>query len=62
VAEGIETEAQAVLLRELGCHLGQGYLYGRALPELPHREAAIEQPAGPGIPAPEAPGISARAA
>jgi len=62
VAEGIETEAQAVLLRELGCHLGQGFLYGRALPELPHLEAAIEQPAEPGIPAPEAAAISARAA
>ncbi|UYY59481.1 putative bifunctional diguanylate cyclase/phosphodiesterase [Sphingomonas sp. S2-65] len=44
VAEGIETEAQAELLRELGCHLGQGFLYGRAAPELLRREAAVEQP------------------
>ncbi|MEJ8630687.1 EAL domain-containing protein [Sphingomonas sp. I4] len=28
VAEGIETEAQATRLRQLGCQLGQGYLYG----------------------------------
>ncbi len=29
IAEGIENEAQALWLAELGCHLGQGYLYGR---------------------------------
>ena len=34
VAEGIETEAQARRLSDLGCHLGQGYLYGRPTPEL----------------------------
>ncbi|WP_254784545.1 bifunctional diguanylate cyclase/phosphodiesterase [Sphingomonas sp. OK281] len=28
VAEGIETEAQSRELTELGCHSGQGYLYG----------------------------------
>ena len=32
VAEGIETEAQARLLRELGCPLLQGYLFGRPVP------------------------------
>jgi EAL domain-containing protein (putative c-di-GMP-specific phosphodiesterase class I) len=32
VAEGIETEAQRARLRELGCRLGQGYLFARALP------------------------------
>ncbi|WP_204012529.1 putative bifunctional diguanylate cyclase/phosphodiesterase [Virgisporangium aurantiacum] len=31
VAEGIETEEQAVLLRNLGYRFGQGYLYGRPL-------------------------------
>jgi diguanylate cyclase (GGDEF)-like protein len=31
VAEGIETEEQAALLRSEGCSLGQGYLYGRAV-------------------------------
>ncbi|WP_245832756.1 putative bifunctional diguanylate cyclase/phosphodiesterase [Sphingomonas mucosissima] len=34
VAEGIETEAQALRLRQLGCQLGQGYLYGRPQPQL----------------------------
>jgi EAL domain-containing protein (putative c-di-GMP-specific phosphodiesterase class I) len=29
VAEGVETEAQARMLRELGCHELQGYLYSR---------------------------------
>lgn len=28
IAEGIETETQADLLRKMGCHEGQGYLYG----------------------------------
>jgi EAL domain-containing protein (putative c-di-GMP-specific phosphodiesterase class I) len=32
VAEGIEDIAQADLLLDLGCELGQGYLYARPLP------------------------------
>lgn len=36
IAEGIETEAHAALLRDIGCRYGQGYLYGR-----PRAEASI---------------------
>jgi diguanylate cyclase (GGDEF)-like protein len=32
VAEGIERDAQAAVLRRLGCSRGQGYLYARPLP------------------------------
>lgn len=32
VAEGIETEAEAALMRQFGCRRGQGYLWARALP------------------------------
>ena len=32
VAEGIETTVQRDILRELGCHFGQGYLFGRPAP------------------------------
>ncbi|MGL4488699.1 MAG: putative bifunctional diguanylate cyclase/phosphodiesterase, partial [Rhizobiaceae bacterium] len=31
-AEGVENENQAALLREAGCDVGQGYLYGKPLP------------------------------
>ncbi len=31
IAEGIESEAQRAILRELGCDYGQGYLYARPL-------------------------------
>jgi diguanylate cyclase (GGDEF)-like protein len=31
VAEGIETEAQAAVVRELHCHKGQGYLFSKPL-------------------------------
>ncbi|MFD0738604.1 EAL domain-containing protein [Lysobacter koreensis] len=34
IGEGIETEAQRAVLRELGCVLGQGYLFGRPAPEM----------------------------
>jgi PAS domain S-box-containing protein len=32
VAEGVETNEQAEMLRWLGCELGQGWLYGRPVP------------------------------
>ena len=47
VAEGIETAAQADLLRALHCEQGQGYLYGRPVPAaqfetlLRQRQAAL---------------------
>jgi EAL domain-containing protein (putative c-di-GMP-specific phosphodiesterase class I) len=38
IAEGVETEAQAALLREMGCDIAQGYLYAR-----PCRAAELEE-------------------
>jgi EAL domain-containing protein (putative c-di-GMP-specific phosphodiesterase class I) len=32
VAEGIETEAAALRLRNMGCDIAQGYLYARPMP------------------------------
>ncbi|MFN8634432.1 MAG: EAL domain-containing protein [Chloroflexota bacterium] len=32
IAEGIEVEAQAERLEEIGCELGQGFLYAKAVP------------------------------
>ena len=34
IAEGIETEAQRIILRELGCQHGQGYLLGKPAEQL----------------------------
>lgn len=32
IAEGVETEAQRDMLRQLQCGLGQGYLFGKPMP------------------------------
>jgi len=50
VAEGIEEPGQLAKLRELGCHLGQGYLFSRPLdPEQAHaflvRDPMLQGPA-----------------
>lgn len=34
VAEGIEDEATELMLRQMGCHFGQGYRYAKALPPI----------------------------
>ena len=47
IAEGIETTAQLGLLRDLGCELGQGFLFSRPVPpDADHRPAARRPPAG----------------
>jgi diguanylate cyclase len=46
VAEGVQTEAEAAALRELGCRYGQGYLWGRPLPA--DAVAAFRRPRGSG--------------
>ncbi len=52
VAEGIEDETQARKLRDLGCNLGQGWLYARAMSEDDLRDwlSARQRDAGRVIP------------
>jgi diguanylate cyclase (GGDEF)-like protein len=50
VAEGIENDAQRAHLRDLGCDLGQGFLFARPLGPAEAR-AFLELPAGEGRPA-----------
>jgi diguanylate cyclase (GGDEF)-like protein len=45
VAEGVEREAQLAVLREIGCHGGQGYLFGRPSMLPPARDT--QHPASP---------------
>jgi diguanylate cyclase (GGDEF)-like protein/PAS domain S-box-containing protein len=51
IAEGIETPAQLELVRELGCELGQGFLFSR--PVAPHgiTELLAHRPADADLPA-----------
>jgi EAL domain-containing protein (putative c-di-GMP-specific phosphodiesterase class I)/ActR/RegA family two-component response regulator len=46
VAEGVETGAMADLVMEAGCHVGQGWLYGRAMAaEVFEQHLALDVPA-----------------
>jgi EAL domain-containing protein (putative c-di-GMP-specific phosphodiesterase class I) len=50
VAEGIETEKQADMLRWLGCELGQGWFFGRPLPAEFIPETIVAAPRKPSTP------------
>ena len=59
VAEGVETEGQAALLRKLGCETAQGWLYAKAMPAedfgaWQQTRAGLNLPAVSGTPAPRA--------
>lgn len=62
VAEGIETPEQLAILTELGCDLGQGFLFARPMPAAeietllrePFQFASQVTTSGPGGPAPRA--------
>jgi diguanylate cyclase (GGDEF)-like protein len=45
VAEGIEHASQAAKLCKLGCHLGQGYFFGRPMPEAHFLKVVETRPA-----------------
>jgi len=47
VAEGVETPEQLRMLRQLGCELGQGFLFGEAMPP---RQFAAMLTSRPGLP------------
>ncbi|WP_279482529.1 bifunctional diguanylate cyclase/phosphodiesterase [Aureimonas sp. SK2] len=45
-AEGIETPAQHALMRDQGCHVGQGYLYSRPVPAAMFQALPLEAMSG----------------
>jgi EAL domain-containing protein (putative c-di-GMP-specific phosphodiesterase class I) len=48
IAEGVETGEQLALLRSLGCHYGQGFLFDQALsPEEAEQRRDYSRLAGP---------------
>lgn len=47
VAEGVETEEQAQLLRSLGCDEMQGFLFSRAVPEQVFKASFLDGPRRP---------------
>jgi diguanylate cyclase (GGDEF)-like protein/PAS domain S-box-containing protein len=51
VAEGVETAAQLVLLRDFHCDIHQGYLSGRPMPEADFRQRFLEAPPASATPA-----------
>ncbi len=44
IAEGVETEEQAGLLKSMGCGLAHGYPYGRPMPEAEFAKRPSPQP------------------
>jgi EAL domain-containing protein (putative c-di-GMP-specific phosphodiesterase class I) len=50
VAEGIETQGQADLMRALACDRGQGYLYSRPMEPADLERWALREKASPRIP------------
>jgi EAL domain-containing protein (putative c-di-GMP-specific phosphodiesterase class I) len=43
VAEGVERQSEVVILRDLGCHFGQGYFFARPLSPDAFAEFALKQ-------------------
>jgi len=48
IAEGIETEGEARVLRDMGCDLGQGWWRGRAIPAAEFEETWMKKQEAPG--------------
>lgn len=47
VAEGIETQAERARLQDLGCHLGQGFLFGQAIDPEAFEEVVAQEASAP---------------